>query len=60
MYFCKCPENNCDDGYIGETIGEYQKELLITVREIKIFILYNIHKIQNRHMFRKQFYYFKQ
>ena len=31
--------------------GEYQKELLIIIREIKIPIFYNMHKIRNTHMF---------
>ena len=51
VYCCKCPENDCGDFYIGELIGEYQKELLIIIREIKINILYNKHKIRNTRMF---------
>ena len=34
---------------LEKLIGEYQKELLIIIREIKTHILYNMHKIRNTH-----------
>ena len=61
-YCCKCPENDFDDFYIGETDRRISIiELLITIREIKILILYNMHKIRNTYTcLGKRFYYFKQ
>ena len=55
VYWCKCHENDCDDFYIVQT--ENQRELLITIRNIKVHILYNIHKIGT--CLGKQFQYFK-
>ena len=46
VYCCKFPENDCDDFCVGET-DRRLSELLVTIREIKIHILYNIHKIRN-------------
>ena len=31
--------------------GEYQKELLVIIREIRTHVPYNMHKIRNMHMF---------
>ena len=51
VYCWKCPENDCMISILEILMGKYQRELLLTLREIKIHILYNIHKIRNLHMF---------
>ena len=47
VYCWKCPENGCMISILDILIGKYQRELLLTIREIKI----HIHKIRNLHMF---------
>ena len=51
VYCWKCPENGCMISILDILIGKYQRELLLTIREINIHILCNIHKIRNLHMF---------
>ena len=51
VYCWKCTENGCMISILDILIGKYQRELLLTIREINIHILYNIHKIRNLHMF---------
>ena len=47
VYCCECSENDCDDFYNWETDKQIREKLLIIIREIKIPILYEIHKIRN-------------
>ena len=51
VYCCKCPENDCDDFYIGETDRRISERIIDHNKRDKTHILYNMYKIRNTHMF---------
>ena len=33
VYYCKCPENDCDDSYIGETDRRISERIIDHIRD---------------------------
>ena len=51
MYYCKCPENDCNDFYFGETDRRISERIIDYNKRDKNSHPLQRHKIRNTHMF---------